>query len=133
VGVDTEQVVRSIYAGWNDDDFEAVARRLHPDVVWRPSRVLPGLDPVYHGQDGVRRFWDGMKSSWDDVAVSIERAVVNDDLAVVTIRFEGVERRSGKRFAVPFTHAWHCEGGLVTRCSTFAGEEEALMRAAELG
>ena len=131
--MDTEQVVRAIYGGWNEDGFDSVARQLQPRVIWRPSGVLPGLDPVYHGHRGVRRFWDGMKSSWHNFGVSIERAAVRGELALFSVTFEGVDRQAGSPVQLSFSHVWQFEDGLVARCRAFRSEEEALIRAGELG
>ena len=125
--------MRAVYDGWNRDDFEAVAACLRPDVIWRPSGVIPGLASVYHGREGVRRFWTEMRAAWRDIGITVDRAVAQDGVALFSVTFRGVERRTDAPGEVRFAHVWQLEDGLVARCHAFAGVEEALMRAGELG
>ena len=86
---DRIDVVSDGYEGWNRRDFDAMVRRLAPDVVLRTAGVFPGLKPVYHGHDGVRRFWNAMQEAWELIEIRPERFVEHDDKVLAVVEVAG--------------------------------------------
>jgi ketosteroid isomerase-like protein len=119
-------VVSEGYDGWNRRDFDAMARRLAPDVVWRTAGVFPGLKPIYHGHDGVRRFWDAMQEAWELIEVRPDRFVEYDDKVLVEIHFHAKGRESGAEVKMDWLHVFTFEDDAVVEVASYRSIEEAL-------
>ena len=58
------EVVRRIARAFNKGDVDAIVAELDPAVEWE-EQPIPGIDPVYHGHEGVRRWAEAiMGGSW---------------------------------------------------------------------
>ena len=119
-------VVSEGYDGWNRRDFDAMVRRMAPDVVWRTARVFPGLKPVYHGHDGVRRFWDSMQEAWDVIEILPERFIEHDDKVLADIHFHAKGRESGAEVKMDWLHVFSFERDSVVQVCGYQSIEEAL-------
>jgi uncharacterized protein len=122
------QVVSEGYDGWNRRDFDAMVERLAPDVVWRTAGVFPGLKPVYHGHDGVRRFWDSMQEAWELIEVRPNRFVEYDDKVLAEIHFHAKGRESGAEVKMDWLHVFTFEDDAVVEVAGYQSAEEALAR-----
>jgi uncharacterized protein len=120
------QVVAEGYDGWNRRDFAATVEHMAPDVVWRTAGVFPGLKPVYHGHDGVRRFWDSMQEAWELIEVRPERFVEHDDKVLVEIYFHAKGRESGAEVKMDWLHVFTFEDDKVVEVASYRETEEAL-------
>ena len=123
---DRIDVVSEGYDGWNRRDFDAMVRRLAPDVVWRTAGVFPGLKPIYHGHDGVRRFWDAMQEAWELIEVRPDRFVEYDDKVLVEIHFQAKGRESGAEVKMDWLHVFTFEDDAVVEVAGYRSIEEAL-------
>jgi uncharacterized protein len=123
---DRIDVVSEGYDGWNRRDFDAMVRRLAPDVVWRTAGVFPGLKPIYHGHDGVRRFWDAMQEAWELIEVRPDRFVEYDDKVLVEIHFHAKGRESGAEVKMDWLHVFTFEEDAVVEVAGYRSIEEAL-------
>jgi ketosteroid isomerase-like protein len=126
VGSERIDVVSEGYDGWNRRDFDAMVRRLAPDVVWRTAGVFPGLKPVYHGHDGVRRFWDAMQEAWELIEVRPDRFVEYHDKVVAEIHFHAKGRESGAEVKMDWLHVFTFEDDAVVEVAGYQSTEEAL-------
>ena len=61
------------YRAWNEDDLEALLAICHPEVQYRTSGVIPGLQSVYEGEAGIRRWWADFHEPWSQIKVIPER------------------------------------------------------------
>ena len=80
---------------WNAGEFEEALEDLDPAIEWRTSGVVPGLDEVYHGHDGVMRFWRSWTETWE-IQIEVEDLREQGDDVLVFARFrargrDGVE------------------------------------------
>ena len=123
---DRIDVVSEGYDGWNRRDFDAMVRRLAPGVVWRTAGVFPGLKPIYHGHDGVRRFWDAMQEAWELIEVRPDRFVEYDDKVLVEIHFQAKGRESGAEVKMDWLHVFTFEDDAVVEVAGYRSIEEAL-------
>jgi ketosteroid isomerase-like protein len=87
----TELVARG-YAAWNEDDLEGLLALCHPAVIYHASGVFPGMEPVYQGEQGMRRFWSTFREPWSEIKVIPEEIVERGDLVAILLRFEGTGR-----------------------------------------
>jgi uncharacterized protein len=120
------QVVSEGYDGWNRRDFDAMVARLAPDVVWRTAGVFPGLKPIYHGHDGVRRFWDAMQEAWELIEITPRRFVEHDDKVLVEIYFHAKGRESGAEVKMDWLHVFTFEDDLVVEVAGYREIDKAL-------
>jgi ketosteroid isomerase-like protein len=89
---ETLELARASYAAWNRGDLETMLESLDEDVEYRTSGVFPGLEPVYHGHEGMRRFWEDFGSPWDSLRIVIDDLRESGDQIVALFRFEAVGR-----------------------------------------
>ena len=80
------------YRAWNEDDLEALLAICHPEVEYHSSGVFPGMNPVYRGEEGMRRWWATFHEPWSQIKVIPERIVERPEGVAVLVRFEGIGR-----------------------------------------
>jgi ketosteroid isomerase-like protein len=120
------RIVSEGYDGWNRRDFDAMVCRLAPDVVWRTAGVFPGLKPVYHGHDGVRRFWEAMQEAWELIKIEPQRFVEHDDKVLAEFFFHAKGRESGAEVRMDWIHVFTFGDELVVSLAGYRTIEEAL-------
>jgi hypothetical protein len=120
------RIVREGYDGWNRRDFDAMVRRMAPDVVWKTAGVFPGLKPIYRGHDGVRRFWNSMQEAWDVIEIRPKRFVEDDDKVLAEIHFHAKGRASGAEVKMDWLHVFTFEDDLVVTVAGYRAIDEAL-------
>jgi ketosteroid isomerase-like protein len=118
-------VLEGGYDAFNRDDFDVFAERLHPEVEWHSSGAFPGLEPVYHGPDGVREWWGLLRDPFESFVIEPELAEEHGDALLTAVNFRAVGRGSGVEVVLPFAHVFWFEGELVRRFRSFTSLEEA--------
>lgn len=122
---ENKETIRRLYAAWNADDFELSRPSFHPEVEWITSGTFPGIEPVYHGREGVHAFWTSLKEAWEYFDIHVIDLISEGGWVVTRVRFEAVGRESGVKVELPFSHAFRVEDGLVTRYGSFAELDDA--------
>ena len=117
------------YDAWNRDDFEAVAPQLHPEIEWHSSGLFPGLDPVTHGIEGVRKWWANLKEPWESFNIVILRHFEHEGTIVAWLAFDAIGKESGVEVHLNFANAFEFEGDLVRRFHSYLTLDEALAEA----
>lgn len=119
--------MRRGYGAWNRDDFEGFRVLLHPEVEWHSSGAFPGLEPVYHGHEGVRDWFVTLKEPFETFTIEpLDFIEPSDDTLVVRVAFRAVGKESGVEVRLPFAHVFWFEGGVIRRYASFRTMEEAL-------
>jgi ketosteroid isomerase-like protein len=113
------------YRAWNEDDLEALLAICHPEVEYHTSGVFPGLEPVYLGEEGMRRWWHTFHEPWRQIKVIPERIAEWRDGVAVLIRFEGTGRQ-GIETTMRFINTIEIRDGLAYRFHSQAPTEEAI-------
>ena len=105
---DSVALVRRIYEGWAAGDPRTL-ELLDPAIEVRPDprSAWPGIEPVYHGHDGVGRYLASIYDAFDDYRAEVEDMRAADDRVVVL----AIERGRGKYSGVPVdvrhtAHVW---------------------------
>jgi ketosteroid isomerase-like protein len=116
------------FALWNAREFEATLELMDPEVEWRTGGVLPDVDDVYYGHDGVRRFWEDFMEPWETISIEPLQVSADGDEVVMLARFRargregiGVDLTAGQRYTV--------RSGKVVRFEGHPTHEEALAAA----
>jgi ketosteroid isomerase-like protein len=99
-----EQILRDGYAAWNSGDVETFLSTVHPDVVWIPSGVFPGMRPIYEGHEGIRGFWREFTGPWESLEIEVEEiCVIAPDSVLARVRFHALGR-DGLEVELEFTN-----------------------------
>jgi ketosteroid isomerase-like protein len=91
--------------------------------------VFPGLDPVYAGEEGIRRWWADFHEPWKDIKVIPERIVERGNEIAILVRFAGTGRE-GIETGMRFINTIEIRDGKAYRFGARAYTQEA---ARELG
>jgi ketosteroid isomerase-like protein len=113
------------YRAWNEDDLDGLLDFCHPEVDYYTSGVFPGLQSVYHGEEGIRRWWAEFHEPWQEIKVIPERIADTPDGVAVLIRFEG-KGRQGIETTMSFINTIELRDGLAFRFDSQPPTEEAL-------
>lgn len=119
-------VVERGYETWNSGDVERFLETIHPDVIWQPSGVFPGIDTHYEGHDGVRAFWRDFMAPWE--SLSVEMTEVRDagpDAVLIRVLFHGCGR-GGIEVERVVGQLYEIRDGLLYRMRSYGSWEEAL-------
>jgi len=124
------EIVRQAYDAWNRGDFDQMLEFADPEIEFRPASVsgvarIPGVDPVYHRPEGVRRFWETFIDPWEQITVEVEELRDGGDCVVAIARFRAVAR-DGLKVDLPSMHVLTFRGSRVIRFEVFADRVEAL-------
>lgn len=104
---------------WNSRDFDDALADLDPEIVWETSGVVPGLERVYHGHEGVMRFWRAWTEAWDEIQVSTEEVRERGDDVFVFARFKA-RGRDGVEVDQPVAFRFtSSDNQLVTRFQAY--------------
>lgn len=110
---------------WNKRAWEAALTELDPDVEWRTSGVVPGLEQVYHGHDGVMRFWRSWTEAWDEIQIDTEELTERGDDVFVVARFRA-RGRDGMEVDQPVAFQFTTgDTGLLTRFQAYWNRDDA--------
>jgi ketosteroid isomerase-like protein len=126
-------VVRRLLRAFNDGDVEAIVAECDPAVEWE-EQSIPGVEPLYHGHDGVRRWAAAIQRVREELGPlegRLEGVKEADDMVVASVRFVGVGRSSGVRVPMHVHVVGTLRNGKVVRRQVFLTLAEAL-EAAEL-
>jgi hypothetical protein len=108
---DDVELLRRLYALFNNRDIDGVLAALHPDVIW-----ANGMEGGHvHGRDEVRSYW---KRQWAAVDPRVEPGEISsDNNGNVVVKVHQVVRdRDGNLLADrQVTHVFRVQNGLVVR------------------
>ncbi|MEX2253756.1 MAG: nuclear transport factor 2 family protein [Thermoleophilaceae bacterium] len=120
-------LVRRAFEIWNARDLDAALEFVHPEIEWVSAGLIPDLDPVYRGTEGVKRFWRDFMEPWEEIQIEPERFVdVSDDELLVLAHFRA-RGRQGIELELRVGQLYRAaDDGRVIRFQAFATYEEAL-------
>jgi ketosteroid isomerase-like protein len=102
-----------------------VEERFDPDVVLKPSGVLPETEEM-HGHDGAVRFLAAQSEAFNVLRLEPQEFLEAADRLVVTLRVSGQARHSDIKLEFDRSHVFTYRGGKVLRMEVYANREEAL-------
>ena len=89
------EVVRRIARAFNKGDVDAIVAELDPNVEWE-EQPIPGIDPVYHGHEGVRRWAEAiMGRELGALQVHVAGFTEAGDAVIASTRRWGAGQSSG--------------------------------------
>jgi ketosteroid isomerase-like protein len=125
--------VRRIYDGWNSGELAGTlgelidpAIEVHPD----PASAWPGIEPVYHGHDGIRSYLASIYAAFAEYRAEPERLIDAGERVVVLAIERGRGRQSGAEVEIRHTaHVWTLSAGRAVRLDVNWDRERALAQA----
>ncbi|HEX8646485.1 MAG TPA: nuclear transport factor 2 family protein [Thermoleophilaceae bacterium] len=118
--------VLQVYEALNRDDLDSIVPYVHPHVEWHTGGLLPQLEPVEHGVEGMRRWWSAVKEPWESFGIGLERHLEAENTVTTWIAFDAVAAGSGVEVALGLAHVFEFEGGQIRRHRTYVCFEEAM-------
>jgi|SRR5215211_4936356 len=119
LGADAAGIVRGDYDDIFFDYFD-------PDVEVVPPLSYPDTEPLYRGQEGIRRWFREISEIWDDWRFEAERFFDAGNRVVVFVRVSGSAKQSGAAPAISAAHVLTLRDGRVTRTEVYLDRAEAL-------
>jgi ketosteroid isomerase-like protein len=119
--------VRRMLEAFNNGDIAGIVAECDPGVEWE-EQAIPGVEPVYHGHEGVRRWWAATiaQEELGSLEGRLEGLKEADDTVIVSVRFEGEGRSSGARVQMTVHLVLAFRAGKVVRRQVFLTRGEAL-------
>ena len=120
------EVVRRIERAFNKGDIDALVAELHPAVEWE-EQPIPGIDPIYHGHEGVRRWAEAiMGQELGTLQAHVEGFTDAGDAVIASTRISGAGQSSGVEVQMQVQLVVTFREGKVARRQVFQRREEAL-------
>lgn len=110
-------VIRDVYAAFGRGDVPAVLNLLDPkaDLEFEAPASVPWAGER-RGREGWIQFFQTLAENLDDIRLAMEPFAAEGDHVVMTGRYEGTVRSTGKRIDSPLVHLWTVRNGLVVKC-----------------
>jgi hypothetical protein len=126
-GTDNLERYREALDAWNRRDLVWILEQASPELEFRTAQLFPGLEPVYHGREGMVEFWTTfIEEPWALFRLEVESLEpVGDDGVLALICFYGTERESGEEVELKYAHLATFDGDLVSRIEAFSDWDEA--------
>jgi len=120
------EIVHYSYEAWSRGDLDAALAHMHPEVVWQMAGLFPGIEPRYHGHEGVRRFTADFTEPWETITVEVLDATdLDEERVLAEVRFHGTGKGSGVETTAEFPQIWTFREGLVVHFQSFADRQAA--------
>jgi hypothetical protein len=84
-----EAFVRDGVAAFNTGDLSAWLAFVDPGARFYTFGLLPDVEPLYEGHDGLAAFWDRWWEPWDRLHVEIERIDDSNGVIAVDLHWTG--------------------------------------------
>jgi ketosteroid isomerase-like protein len=122
------ELIRRVYEGWASGDASTL-ELLDADIEVRPDpgSAWPGIEPVYHGRDGVNRYLASIYAAFAEYRAEAEDMLDAGDQVVVL----AIERARGKSSGAPVeirhtAHVWTVASGRAVRLDVNWDRQRAL-------
>ena len=117
-------VVRRLYAAFDDQEWATALGLFHPDVEWSP------VEGTFHGPDGVVAALAEWTESWEEHRVDAEEFVQASDRVLAVIHLTGRGAASGMEVDQRFFQIYDVRDGKIVRMKEFVTRAQALDAAA---
>ena len=110
-------IVKAIYAAFETGDVPTVTAAMSPDIEWNEAENFPYSDGnPYRGADAILGgVFARIGGEWDGFAVEPREFVDGGDTVVMTGRYKGTYKATGRTINAQVAHFWALEGGKVVQ------------------
>ena len=118
---------RDALDAWNRRDLVWILEQAAPDLVFNTAQIFPGIEPAYHGREGMVEFWTTfIEEPWALFRLDVdELEPIGEDQVLALITFHGTERDSGEEVTHQYAHLATFRGEEVSRIDAFEDWDEA--------
>ena len=115
-------IVRGIYSAFGAGDIAAAVAAMSPDIEWNEAENFPYADRnPYHGPDAVLAGVFGrIAQEWDGFGVEPVQFLEAGDTVVMTGRYVGTCKATGRSMNPQVAHFWTVAGGKVVQFQQLA-------------
>jgi ketosteroid isomerase-like protein len=126
---------RDALDAWNRRDLVWILEQAAPDLEFNTAQIFPGIEPIYHGREGMVEFWTTfIEEPWALFRLDVEELEdVGDDRVLALITFHGTDRKTGQEVTRSYAHLATFRGEEVSRIDAFADWDEARKAAGLIG
>jgi uncharacterized protein len=120
-------LIRAIYDAFALGDVAGVLGRMSPDIVWNEAENFPYADrSPYVGPDAIANgVFARLIGEWDGFAAAPEEFLDAGDAVVVTGRYLGAYKATGKSIHAQFVHMWRVASGKAVRFQQYTDTLQA--------
>ena len=113
MSAETVAIVKGIYAAFATGDVPAVIAAMSPDIEWNEAENFPYSDGnPYRGPDAVLSgVFARIGSEWDGFSVEPREFLDAGDTVVMTGRYTGTHKATGRAMNPWVAHFWTFEDG----------------------
>ena len=124
---------REALDAWNRRDLVWILEQATPDFEFHTAQLFSGIEPVYHGREGMVEFWTTfIEEPWALLRIDVEEMLpAGDDRVLALCTFTGIERGSGTEVTLKYAHLATFRGAEVARIDAFSDWDEARDAAAK--
>jgi ketosteroid isomerase-like protein len=122
------EIVRRIYEGWAARDAQTM-RLLDQELEVRPDprSAWPGIEPVYHGHEGIGRYLGSIYEAFAEYRAEPEQVLDAGERVVVLAIERARGKQSGAAVQIRQTaHVWTLRDGMAVRLDVNWDREDAL-------
>jgi uncharacterized protein len=112
---DPIELVRTLYAAFEDGDHATIRGCLTEDLEWRQAAsYVPAADETAIGADHlIDRVIRPLEYEWATFTEEVDRIVGTGPVVVATGTYRGVHATTGRTLAAEFCHLWEVEDGRI--------------------
>jgi ketosteroid isomerase-like protein len=121
------ETIRSLYAAFAKGDVPVVMGTFDPAVEWREAdNFLYADGNPYIGPGAILQgVFLRLATEWDGFAANPREFHDAGETVIVTGRYSGAYKATGKKIDAQFAHFWTLAGGKVTRFQQYADTLQA--------
>jgi ketosteroid isomerase-like protein len=128
MSVENVELVRRLYAAYDDGDLDAAFALLDAQIEWHVGEI-PGFDdlnPLYVGHAGVRDFFRTWLEAWETISFEYEEFIDAGDEVVASLSQRTRGRASGVELELSsYAQLWTVCAGKLTRVQFFLSRQDA--------
>ncbi|TYB49577.1 nuclear transport factor 2 family protein [Actinomadura chibensis] len=115
MSVETDLVAR-FYGAAQAGDGAAILAILHPAFEAHTAPGLPcGAGGTFHGpRETLEKVWGAVFADFDTAPYAESWHETTDGMVVVTGRYRGAARATGREYEAEFVHLWRVADGLIS-------------------
>jgi len=116
-------VIKGVYHAFATGDFPAFLNAMDPKIEWNEAENFPYADGnPYIGPDAVVQGVMGrISADWEYWTITDQvYRVTLDGMVIVTARYNGKHKITGKVIRAQVTHMWTLNNGKITRFQQYA-------------
>jgi ketosteroid isomerase-like protein len=120
-----EEIVRRIYDGWREGDFNAGLDLFHPDAVLVLNPEFPDSG-TYFGLDEIAGYMRQFLEPWELLTMEPDEMVTGENVVVAAVVQRGAGLESGLETEFRYFQVWTLRDGKVARLENVREREDAL-------